>query len=772
MCCVPAEGVPVTTTVTGCQEQLGGTVVASTFCEEAPVSICCDYPMGFFAYATNYECAVDGGSQAPISACQEPQEICCLNYGQTFISNPADCLAKEGTIILMQYCEEPPVEVCCQVDGTGLMTTADDCTSLGGAVVSDALCEEACCEIDGVPVDVTMIECEILGGSFLPPEDCDVEMVCCELPTGPDVLSAVDCANQGGSVTSMDACDLCDVDVSAEVVLMITEPSILAAFPMEEVMDQLALLGPGGGAGQTGTEVFQQWWSSQRERQMGDPANHPFCDDNGSTINGFPIQCPRNESQLEAFDATSHHPTAIVNRFDLAPTNGAHCGEYRLVYAKNSGVGGGSNFIIFEGVLPNPDPACGLVGCRPVAEFWASLELVNDPAIRASLLHDFYYQGLPGFEPIVRPESYGFVPAGTPSGQIRTNQFMSFDWNLREFILTESCTGGTCEMLVQQTTVKGNPSPELWDGSHPLSASYESDFVAQMALQQPAVEDVNNLGMETLEIYNTGESDSQGNSGPTAAVYNPTGSMATAIGNAIPGASFLTVADVAERAQTMTCGGCHQTSSAANLGTQFSAGIDLLWPPQIPAFVHIDANSLLSTALTEPGGFLDRRKQVLEDFLLTTCDEDCLTDPIVVLNDGSLFTQKEVDAAFAAEEATLIAEIAEKCAPQDPAESETEADGGASSGAEEAPEDKDKAEGGGTSGDGAEEAPEDKDKGEGGDSGGDGDGTDSDNGDNSNFSQEQCAADLEKGFVSEMEASIKPTPSDPLKTTLSGATTH
>ena len=244
-----------------------------------------------------------------------------------FISSAQECLDKIGTIVSMELCEDPPIDVCCQLDGTGFVTSDNNCLDMGGSVIADALCEEACCEIDGVPVNVTQIECEIQGGTFLAPEECDVETVCCELPTGPAVLDANVCASQGGSPTTMDVCDLCDVSVSPDVVLMITDPVILAAFPMDEVMNTLADLGPGGSSGQTGTDLFKQWWSSQREREAGDPANHPFCDDNGGTINGFPIQCPRNESQLEDFDSLSHHPTAVVNRFELAHTNGAHCGE-------------------------------------------------------------------------------------------------------------------------------------------------------------------------------------------------------------------------------------------------------------------------------------------------------------------------------------------------------------------------------------------------------------------------------------------------------------
>ena len=825
VCCVAKDGLPFMTSLNICNDNFGGTVVADEVCEEDPVSLCCGFADGTFALATNYDCAAQGGSQMPLSYCQA-EEVCCESYTGTFVGTPAECEEVNGTIVSMELCEEPPVDLCCQFDTVATMTSAEKCEDNGGVIVADEFCEDTCCEVDGVPVEVnvlecellggtflapeeceetsvevccevdgvgsimtdtqclsvggnpmgvglceetccevdgvqmtaTLIECELLGGTFLSPSDCDTDpivVICCEVGSGAVSLPADLCAAQGGTPTAPEFCQLCDVDIDPSISLMITDPTILAAFPMDEVMDQLAVLGPGGSNGQTGTELFQQWWSSQRERQAGDPANHPFCDDNGSTINGFPIQCPRNESQLEAFDGSSHSPIAIVNRFDLAPTNGEHCGEYRLVYAKNSGVASGRNFIIFEGVLENPEPTCGLMGCHDVAEFWAGLALEADPAVRATLIHDFFYNGLPGYEPVVRPESYGLVPAGTPSGQIRTNQFMSFDWNLREFILTESCPGGNCEMLVQQTTVKGNPSPQLWDGTHPLSASYEADYVAQMALQQPAVEDINNLGMETFDIYNTGESDSQGTSGPSAAVYNPGSALATAIGNAIPGASFLTVGDIAARAQTMTCGGCHQTSSNDNLGTQFSAGLDLLWPAQVPSFVHIDENSILSTALTMPGGFLDRRAAILEDFLDTTCGEECLITPIIVLVDGSLVKQEELDAAFVLEEEEFADEVAIKCGPlgTEPSEEEEAAEeaqtqkSASKAGSEKVAGEKLQEENSGDEEEAEEElAPQP--------------------------SAEECAAQMQKEFKSKVAASIKPTPTNPSETTLSGSTTH
>jgi hypothetical protein len=228
--------------------------------------------------------------------------------------------------------------------------------------------------------------------------------------------------------------------------LVNTEPDVLARFPMRDVLDQIVAL---SGATQTDTDGFwSQWWSSQRERQAGDPAGHPFCDDNGGTINGFDIDCPRNESQLADIALESHLPIALFNRFDLAPLNGSHCGEYRIVYAMDGQQAGlsGRNFVIFEAVLPNPDPGCGVAACREVVERWAQVADETDPTVRADLLEEFYFDGIGDFEPVIHPAHYGMADAEDAAygqgatGQIRTNQFVGFQsWTLREFQLERSC---------------------------------------------------------------------------------------------------------------------------------------------------------------------------------------------------------------------------------------------------------------------------------------------------------------------------------------------
>ena len=99
-------------------------------------------------------------------------------------------------------------------------------------------------------------------------------------------------------------------------------------------------------------------------------------------------------------------------RFDLAPPNGQTCGQYRIVFGKGVGqapltTAGNQdvfnrNLIIFEAVLPNPQPSKGLLGCGPVMEYWQSLSSLADPGQRAAKLDQFFFTGVAGFEPGVK----------------------------------------------------------------------------------------------------------------------------------------------------------------------------------------------------------------------------------------------------------------------------------------------------------------------------------------------------------------------------------
>ena len=78
--------------------------------------------------------------------------------------------------------------------------------------------------------------------------------------------------------------------------------------------------------------------------------------------NGYPYDCRPDPSEGaeatrdpftdESTSLDAYVPIGLFNRFDLAPFDGTHCGEYRIVYPRRSGMSdtGRRNLIIFEAV--------------------------------------------------------------------------------------------------------------------------------------------------------------------------------------------------------------------------------------------------------------------------------------------------------------------------------------------------------------------------------------------------------------------------------------
>ncbi len=161
------------------------------------------------------------------------------------------------------------------------------------------------------------------------------------------------------------------------------------------------------------TVLFSRWWDTANKTPERDATNkyrttNFFCNsesqpglDGRSILNGFPYFCPRGEGGQAFTTAPFDEPEsrdgytaiAFINRFDLADNDsGRHCGEYRIVFAKNSGftISNDRNLIIFEALVPNPkqpkppktptpsDIFINLDGCRPIVEFWRHL---SDPEI-------------------------------------------------------------------------------------------------------------------------------------------------------------------------------------------------------------------------------------------------------------------------------------------------------------------------------------------------------------------------------------------------------
>jgi hypothetical protein len=427
---------------------------------------------------------------------------------------------------------------------------------------------------------------------------------------------------RAGEVTEALAC----ADVSGTTAprsLAIVEPTALAKFGFSRTVNRIRNTA-GVAATETAAAIYQRWMKT-----FGASAAAGDCDDPAIDPNDYGLTCPRDNELLlstvnpfAAGSTVTFQPVAIMNRFDLAPTSGATCGEYRIVYAMSSTdpAISGRAFIIFEAALPNPTPAAGLDACLPVAQFWQALSQDASATSRATKLEKFFFTGgaVSGFPAAVDAKHYGLAQQTSTqrnSGQVRTNFFVNFaEWHLREFKLRRTCTDpantATCTLAFQHVTVKENPAEELFGGAHPRSEAFVSNFLTQVPLL--AATNVNLIKMKTGGNFNEFESISQLQN----VRYSAPGVTSTATRDAIKQkltslGSTLTVNNILERATTQTCAGCHQVSNGAALGG------GLTWP-STNGFVHVDEQSLLSPALT--GTFLPRRKNVLERFINDRCD--------------------------------------------------------------------------------------------------------------------------------------------------------
>ncbi|MEX1366967.1 MAG: hypothetical protein AB1Z98_27820 [Nannocystaceae bacterium] len=360
------------------------------------------------------------------------------------------------------------------------------------------------------------------------------------------------------------------------------------------------------------------------------------CDDalafNGTPgLNGYPLECPRAEANLVG-DMAGWFPIAAVNRFDLAPSDGANCGEARLVMANNTL---GRAFVIFEAVIPNPDPDCGIEACMPVQEFWASLTNLDAPAARAEQLQQAYIDGHPtllaaGFGPFM---SFANFEIGTARGQIRTNTFVQNPWALREFKLERSPEGSYTPWLrPTPVPVASNAFGPLWNDAFsgvPVAASCRQDLVTSV----PSLmgDDPNLLALQVSDACLAAESANHviANNYPFFLAQG-SGTLQASLQAAMLAhdpTTPLTVFDLAQRARFAgTCIGCHEETNGFDLG-------DGLIAPSSAGFVHTneqimepcgDGASCFAISDAVEHSFLPFREQVMEEFLsqLGCCSDE------------------------------------------------------------------------------------------------------------------------------------------------------
>jgi hypothetical protein len=432
------------------------------------------------------------------------------------------------------------------------------------------------------------------------------------------------------------ACTIPALDIDRSLYVSPTTPSdqalLRSRFPVARIMTQL-LQSSGAKRPVSGVELFRRWWDTQNPSTAAVFADNPHCDDNGGTINGYAVSCPRNEGALATALPESHFPVALIYRPDLAARDGSTCGEARVVIAKPNDTTG-RNLAIFEAAIPNPQPGCGVAACRKIAQFWANLSTIDSFSQRLDALERFFFVGLKldqdgvAMKPVLTAANLGMPDAtGARRGQVRTNQFMTGPsprvWQLREFQLARTCTSVGCKLFFEPVTVKGNPWGGLFNDAdpHPSGPAFRADFLGQ--LQALAGQETSAIGMSLSGAYNSGQSNASGLENRYVAqlgLGNPAGFRQAITDKLAELGIPLTADEIAARATTQSCGGCHQISNNAALGGVDLAGNPLTWAPSA-GFVHVVENGNRSPALSNV--LLPRRKQFLQQFLLDTCAASC-----------------------------------------------------------------------------------------------------------------------------------------------------
>jgi hypothetical protein len=165
-----------------------------------------------------------------------------------------------------------------------------------------------------------------------------------------------------------------------------------------------------------------------------------------------------------------------------------------------------------------------------------------------------------------------------------------------------------------RSAVKVNPFGALFSTSPgSLGPAFQADFVAN---QVPLLvtNKINRLTMATPLQFDAGQSTEQGTSNDyrtqitgNTAFLNAIQTKLTALG------SGLSPQNIADRATTQSCAGCHQLTNNKDLGG------DVVWPSSnLSGFTHISESGQMSPALT--GTFLPFRKRGLQNFLCGTLD--------------------------------------------------------------------------------------------------------------------------------------------------------
>ena len=395
---------------------------------------------------------------------------------------------------------------------------------------------------------------------------------------------------------------------------VLTEHSATALSAVS-IFDAFGALAGNEGHGTDPVRLYQEIIDSYASAESGRLPDAIHCGDettNGvPSLNGYPIECDRIEAQQ--FDNLPFwFATSVTNRIDLAPQNGAHCGQQRVTFANNVQ---GRMFLIFEAQIPNPHPELGIQGCAPLAQFWLDSNAIDDPFERGVRLAQALFTGHPelqaaGFGPFVTASNFT-----VGSGQIRSNNFDQFPWTLREFRLAED----GADLTIVPFPVGESPHGALWNEFSELPAgdacrqnfldAAERGLLSNDPAEMSFVVDVPCMNSESRNDFSE------------AYPFQLSAGFAAELDERFSGTG-LGAFEIATRAQFAgSCIGCHSEANGAFLGNGVFA-------PFSRGFVHVeefpssapqegcaagDACFPLSQALRDV--FLPRRKRALAELL-------------------------------------------------------------------------------------------------------------------------------------------------------------
>jgi hypothetical protein len=366
------------------------------------------------------------------------------------------------------------------------------------------------------------------------------------------------------------------------------------------VFEQLRATTPAGYTVPTAREMFGQLYAAY--------GRGPDAD-----VRGYGLKARSAEAQLGTYDpftAEGMHfkPVAIFGRFDLSNEKQDTCGESRIVYWMERAPVTGRSSIIIELHTPPVYDDHGKATCVPIANFWGSLSTQSDPAIRAAMLDNFFFNGLPGM-PFAPASARGAGWDG--SGQLRANNFAgNVQWNLREAKWQGSCNGPNCTAGFAIADTKNSPSEKLFAKTHGNAAAFEHWFLSKAVPKLAKAKTVNDLTLGNAFEFNELESISQPfTDDPSSVLYKQAASAqfkADITAKLVEDGRDLTADNILDRATAMTCGGCHRISRNADLG----GGLTF---PAPTGFTHVTETGALSPALTTQ--FLPARLQLLQAYL-------------------------------------------------------------------------------------------------------------------------------------------------------------